>query len=125
MKYNVIKIIDEYTIMINAGYKQNISVGDEIRVYSEGEDIFDIDGKKLGIVEIIKDELEVVEIFENFSVCQKIKISEKNVLQPVNFIIRKKSNCKLNVVKEEISNIDYRDKKPIKIGDLVKKLEKY
>lgn len=125
MKHNVINIIDEYTIIINAGYKDHISIGDKIRVYSEGEEIFDLDGKKLGVIDITKDKLEVVEVFEKFSICKKILLKEQNVLQPINFIRKEEIICKLNVKKEEISNIKYRDVSPITIGDLVKIVEKY
>lgn len=78
----VIKIIDEYSIVINGGLDDSISKGDEIDIFMEGDVLIDPfnDNRELGTLDFIKDTLEVVEVYRNFSVCQKFE--EKEIYTP-------------------------------------------
>ena len=74
----VIEIPDSKSIIINAGKNQHISLNDKIIVYEEGPEIVDSKTRNIiGRKDFIKAELSVVEIYDNFSVCQMIK-TEKN-----------------------------------------------
>lgn len=71
--FKVIKIIDEYSIVINGGLEKNISKGDDIEIFLEGEELFDPDtGESLGTLDFVKDSLEVTEVYLKFSVCERI-----------------------------------------------------
>lgn len=73
---NVIRIIDNRTIIVNAG-KGDLEVGNMIQVYELGEMLKDIDGRELCSYEFIKDELEVVRVEDLYSVCKKMKTESK------------------------------------------------
>ncbi|NMH69918.1 hypothetical protein HF072_14105 [Bacillus sp. RO3] len=81
----MIKIIDEYSLVINGGFINDISLGDKMEIFLEGEEIVDPynDGKVLGTLDFIKDSLEVTEIYSNFAVCKKF-VTEK-IFQPSPF----------------------------------------
>ncbi|MDQ0233026.1 hypothetical protein [Metabacillus malikii] len=84
--FRVIKIIDEYSLVINGGLSDDISMGDEIEIFLEGEKILDPfnDNINLGTLDFIKDRLEVTEVYPKFSVCKKIateKINKPSALQ--------------------------------------------
>ena len=80
--FQVIKIIDEFSIVINGGLNDSISKGDEIEIFVEGDIITDPfnDNKELGTLDFVKATLEVVEIYRDFSVCKKFE--EKEVYTP-------------------------------------------
>ena len=88
-----------------------------------GDEIFDLDEKSLGNIEIIKDELEIDKVYENFSICKKIIINEINPFQPISLVKKERKAVELNVEEKDFSNIKYLDKSPIKKGDSVKILE--
>ncbi|MGG0277297.1 hypothetical protein [Bacillus rhizoplanae] len=76
--FKVIKIIDEYSLVINGGFNDDISTGDSIEIYLEGNEIVDPfnENKILGTLDFIKDTLEVTEVYSEFAVCKKI-VTEK------------------------------------------------
>lgn len=76
--FRVIKIIDEYSIVINGGLNEDISIGDDIEIFLEGDEISDPfnDNKILGTLDFIKDTLKVTEVYSEFTVCQKV-VTEK------------------------------------------------
>ncbi|MEO4055098.1 hypothetical protein [Solibacillus sp. CAU 1738] len=80
--FQVIKIIDEYSVVINGGLDESICKGDEIEIFVEGDVITDPfnDNKELGTLDFIKASLEAVEVYRNFSVCKKFE--EKEVYTP-------------------------------------------
>lgn len=67
---NVIRIIDDRTIIVNAG-KDRLSVGDKIVIYEVGEPLLNLDGTVLANYEHQKDVLKVVQTELSYSVCQK------------------------------------------------------
>lgn len=76
----VVKIPNEYTIIINATNKV-LSVGDEVCIYETATDIIDFDtNAKIGTFDFIKAKLEVVESYENYSVCKKYVTEQKGGL---------------------------------------------
>ncbi len=73
---NIIRIIDNRTIIVNAG-SGNLKVGQMIQVYEFGEPISDLNGKSLGNYIFIKDELEVIQVESRYSICKKMKTTTK------------------------------------------------
>ena len=73
--YKVIDIINKFNIIINYGLNDGAFEGQEVRISTIGDEIFDLDGKSLGNIEIIKDELEIDRVYDNFSLCKKIIVN--------------------------------------------------
>jgi hypothetical protein len=121
--YKVIDIINKFNIIINYGSNDGAFEGQEIRISTVGDEIFDLDGKSLGNIEIIKDELEIDRVYDNFSICKKMIVNEINPFQPITLIRKEKKAVELNVEEKDFSNIKYLDISPIKKGDSVKILE--
>lgn len=117
--YRVIKIVDDKTIMINYGLYDKAKKGQKVRVFQKGEDIFD-NNICLGTLDIIKEDLEIIAVYDAFSLCQKIVSEQANPYQL--FVSSQNINKveKLNVDKSEIENLKYKSDEPIKNGDLVK-----
>lgn len=134
--FKVIKIIDEYSIVINGGIEEDVSKGDKIEVYLEGDDIFNPDtNEKLGTLDYIKETLQVTEVYRKFSVCEKI--IKKEVFQPSAFATAMRSFAasttnqlagtkqteisrgKINIDSEQITGRKTGDK-TIRIGDIAR-----
>lgn len=122
-EYKVINIINKFNIIINYGSNDGAYEGQEVRISTTGDEILDLDGKSLGNIEIIKEELEITRVYDNFSICKKIRINEVNPFQPISLVKKEKRAVELNVREEDFSNIKYQDTTPIKKGDNVKILD--
>lgn len=72
----VIRIVDPFTLIINAG-DYEVSVGDTIQIYESFEPIQDLDGTELGDLVYVKDELEVVQVEPRYAICKKDKTITK------------------------------------------------
>jgi len=71
IKGNVAKIIDEYTVILNIGFKSKVEEGMRFIIYSEGEEIIDpISGKNLGKFENVKAKVKVISVAENYSIAK-------------------------------------------------------
>lgn len=130
--FKVIKIIDEYSLVINGGLNNDISLEDEIEIFLEGDDIIDPfdNDKKLGTLDFIKETLKVTEIYSNFAVCKKIvteeiyhpSVLQKAVLSYGSFSGTTETKTtveKININKDEMTGRKKGDK-IIKIGDLAR-----
>lgn len=132
----VIKILDQFAILIDYGSRDGAIKGDKVRVFIKGKEVYDNKGEFLGTLDIIKDELEIVEVYEYFSVCEKIERTSKTIVRnpfeihKISDLMKKtevETNVKklpLNVNKEECTNDIFQTNEPIKKGDLVKILKK-
>lgn len=121
--YKVIKLLADNSIIVNYGKNDGAYVGEELRIFTPGEEII-FEGTNYGNLDLIKSDIEVVLIFPNFSVCQKIIRKTVNAFGLSDYLTREiKEVQKLNLNKEDISNTIYMDKSPIKLGDLVKILD--
>ncbi|MBB1166691.1 hypothetical protein [Lacticaseibacillus paracasei] len=71
-KYKVVKIIDNESLVINAGETNQIKVGDEFRIVnSNGEKITDPDtGESLGTLDEIKGTVTAVVIYPHLTVAK-------------------------------------------------------
>lgn len=118
---NVIRIIDDRTILVNAGVYL-LNVGDKIQVYELGEEIKDLDGCVLSRYFYIKDELEVIHVEDNYSVCQKqetvTKVNHAFALSPI-LEIKKTEYVPLNVDLNDIDELKPNDPL-IRVGDPIK-----
>lgn len=118
--YRIVKIVDEETLIINAGLDQGISIGDKFEIYSVGEKIFDPrTGEDLGTLDTIKDTVEAITVLQKMSICQH-KLTY-NIATPVGLNLNKTSNKTLDVDITQISGGLSNDAK-IRIGDKVRKI---
>ena len=122
-EYKVINIIDKFALIIDYGSLDGAKVGDDVRIYTKGEEIFDLNKSSLGHIEMIKDELEIIEVFDRFSICKKIIIKQRNALQPIQFIKTTKTEQELKVDETILSHYRYYDTSDIEIGDSIKILK--
>lgn len=121
----VIRILDKYTLLINAG-KSALEVGDKVQVYETGDEIRDLDDSIIGYYIFVKDELKVIQAAEKYSICRKEKImplgtSTFLALSPMldNSLTEKEP---LNVNSSDISPVNLPADRLIHIGDSVKLL---
>lgn len=124
-EYKVIKILDEYSIIIDYGSSHMASIGDKLRIYVPGEEIKNPETDQvLGTLDKIKETVEVSTVYENFSVCNKITERVVNVINPLAALTQqtRKSIQKLNVDEENLNPFEVKSNEPIKVGDLVMKV---
>ena len=48
VEYNVIDIINKYSIVINYGFNSGAEEGEKVRIFSKGKEMFDLNKKSLG-----------------------------------------------------------------------------
>ena len=65
----VIRIIDDRTLIINAGLS-TLSVDDEVKIYQSLDTLFNTDGTELCVYEYTKAILKVIEVSYCYSVCK-------------------------------------------------------
>lgn len=65
----IVKILDEYKVLILGGWNDGINKGDRFNIIERGENIIDPEtSKSLGTLDFVKIRLEVVNVYEKFSV---------------------------------------------------------
>ncbi len=120
--YKVIKIVDDETLIINAGYNDGIETGDRFEIYSTGEEIKDPDtNETLGILDYIKEKVEAIDVFPKMCVCRHNIIV--NFMDTLSYELTKIKPKTLNVDSTQISGGLSSDN-VIKIGDKVRKIKK-
>lgn len=120
--YHVVKIIDDKTIVINAGTKNNVKVGDEFEIYFDSENIIDpITNENLGSYTIIKDCVKVTNVFDKISICKGLAVTSPllNSMTAISNLIISEYKS-LDVDKTDISGYG-NDTGKIKVGDSVRK----
>lgn len=121
--YKVIKLLADNSLIVDYGKNNGAYVGENLRIFTPGEEII-FEDTSYGTLDLIKSDVEIVAIFPKFSVCQRIERKTVNAFGLTNYLTREIEEIqKLNLNKEEISNVFYRDRNPIKLGDLVKLLK--
>lgn len=119
----VIKIIDNYDLVINIGADEGAKVGDTYEIYTPGHEVFDPDTKdSLGTLDLIKASIKVKNVFPKMSICTSNHISTKKIPDLINSFSRTyDERMPLNVDSLDISGgfEDFDSK--IKVGDFVRK----
>lgn len=126
VKYKVVKIINEYRIVVNAGAKDGIKSGDILEVFVVGQMVNDPDtNEELGTLDFIKAEIEIETVYPNMCICTNSIKTSNNPMSALSkaalsLYAEKKEPETLNVDMSQASGgLDDFDKK-IKIGDLVR-----
>lgn len=122
---NVVRILDKYTVIINAGKNAGLQCDDEVQVYELEDEIKDLDGSVLATFEHIKAELKIIQVEKMYSVCKSNRTVTKTVpsislaLSPLLEEKTVTTNIPLNVSESDIVPLNV--KEPfIKVGDPVK-----
>jgi hypothetical protein len=123
--FTVVRILDEYSLIINGGFENDIKEGDYFQIYSEGVSIYDPEdpSKLLGKFNNIKATVVAEQVQENLTIC-KSRTTFKNI-PTVSAIIEGMgtitTQSTLSVDPSQINPIDFGDKM-IRVGDFVKKI---
>ena len=124
-QFKIVKIIDEYTVIINAGLNNYVNIGDKFQILDEeGSEVKDPDtGELLGYMHSIKDTVIVSEVLEKMCYCSSNSLTSDALLSSIY-----KVGDNLNFSQKKRLNIDYTQvtgglrlsNKPIQVGDTVK-----
>ncbi|QDF28290.1 hypothetical protein [Halarcobacter anaerophilus] len=75
-KIKVIKVINDYTVVINAGYNDDIQENYEFLIYEKGEELFDPDtNESLGFLENVKGTASPIHIQNKMTTLKSNKYS--------------------------------------------------
>lgn len=118
--YKVIEIVDSYHIIINYGTLDNAKKGDCLRIYEPGEPVTDLEtGESLGVLDLIKETVEVVTVYERFSICQKITRTKMPMMGSLSqWVHTSESTHELNINEGQVSNRTITGNPIISVGDL-------
>lgn len=116
--FKVIKILDEYTIVINGGNKDYLSRNTELEVFLIGEKILDPEtNEDLGTLDFIKARVVITDIFPKMAICKNVDFEDSLVALASS--LSTKNRKRLNVEPTEITGRNESTK--ITIGDNVRK----
>lgn len=122
-KYRIVKIIDDYHIVINAGSKDGITQDDNFKIINkQGEPINDPEtGDFLGYLNTVKDYVKAKDVHEKMTVCESLRTVEydfSTILNPLKRVEKKR----LNVDLSQITGGEEPTNETIRIGDEVVKI---
>lgn len=113
-EFKLIRIISDTEFIMNGGTNDNVRTGDLFEVRDkDGEMITDLDGKVLGQIGGVKAELEVSQVYENFSILRS-KYIEPSQTNSVAISATKSLGKLLN----PIDNFGHYDHLNINISDM-------
>ncbi len=120
--WKVIKIIDDYRIVINGGKNDSLQREDELEIFIKGEEVRDPEtNEPLGTLDKIKARLVVVDLFDQMAVCKSAETFMHDMLNPIaNFQTYKTSRLKVDPKQISGPTKEYDD--IIRIGDLVRRV---
>lgn len=119
--YKIVKIINEYRVVVNAGSNESIHDGDILEVYVPGTEVTDPDtGESLGTLDYVKAKLRVTDVFPKMCVCKNRDCEPTFALAAGLSSFIEQGTLPLNVDSRDISGGYEGIEKKIKIGDLVR-----
>lgn len=117
----IVKIINEYRVVINAGSNDLIHDGQYLEIFVPGTPIIDPDtGDDLGTLDYIKAKLRVVNVFPRMSVCENRETENTGLLRSFASVLQTQEILPLNIDTKEISGGYEGIDKKIHVGDLVR-----
>ena len=122
--FKVIKIINDKTLIINAGREDGVYNEDDIEIYSPGMEITDPDtGESLGTLDYVKATLEVTNAMPKMSECKNVVVKKEKTLSMLSYYDdtrEVKTNETININPLDISG-GYEGVDPkVRVGDLVR-----
>ncbi len=123
--YKVIKILNEYEIVINAGANKGLSDGDRLQIFVPGVHVVDPDTKEdLGTLDNVKATIVVKTLLPKMAICVNAA-TESPLTSSAQALISTAfapTSKKLNVNTLDISGGSPLQDSCIKLGDLVRKM---
>lgn len=118
--YKIIKIIDEYNVLVDYGLNSHASEGDILNVFVPGKEVI-VDEVNYGTLDIIKAQLVVKSVYSKMSLCTN---RDKETFSPLERLKNPFTETYIRPLKIDenqkeklIDDID----KSLRIGDLVRK----
>lgn len=124
---HVIRIVDDYTLIIDAGTKQGLKIGDKVQVYDIIDEIFDLEGGSIDYYRFVKATLRVDTCEDNYSICTTLSSAVPSTYKLVaqlatSPLLETKTLRKKLQIKESDKTPLPIGEKQIEIGDKVKKV---
>jgi hypothetical protein len=123
MTNKIVKIVDEYTIVVSYGYNQGAMTGEILEIFEKGEEIFDPEtNESLGTLDFIKGRVRIKNVYDDISLCESY---EYTPTESISALLKITANPlgnqrkALNVNTEQISG-GYAGNPEICIGDIVR-----
>lgn len=128
--FRVVRILDEFSVVIDGGYNQEIKRGDIFQIFVPGEEIHDPENPNIviGTLDTVKATIIATQISPSVTICKNaeqksgltLKISPEwqNILSALSATTRP-----MHVDPTQIQSASF-STEPIKIGDKVRKLPK-
>ncbi len=119
--FKIAKIVDEYSIVINAGSSVGVNQGDIFEIFAPGLEILDPDTNEfLGYLDYIKGKVVAKTVFEKMSVCTNQDVAS-SIIENFSTALEGKP-AELNVDSMQISGGYELIQKKIRVGDYVRKV---
>ena len=117
----VIRILDEYTLIINLG-RGKVHVGDTLQVYEYLGELQGVDGENYGSFEYVKAEIEVVRCEPKYCVCKTEQIAGPATSVALTPLLERPiyHRKKLPVDQSDLLPMEPKDRK-VRVGDPVKR----
>ncbi len=118
--YRIVKIVDPYTVVINAGSASSLHADDVLEIFVPGSEVKDPEtGEILGTLDFIKGRIKVKSIMEKMTICQSAIIKTESLFDIGSF--KTAITERLNIDSSDISGGYEEVDAKIKVGDLVRK----
>lgn len=116
--FKVVKIVDDKTIVINAGKNNGIQNADKFEIYELGDEVIDPEtNENLGNLTSHKAYVQVINVYEKMALCENTE--RETLLLSANYSSIKPLNIDISQITGGISK-----NKTIRIGDRAKLLNK-
>jgi|SRR5699024_727628 len=128
-EFKIVKILDEYNVVINAGLSHGLKQGDQFQILDkEGSDVIDPDTQEvIGKLDLIKATVSVTELQEKMCICSSQQFIKMNSLLSGIGSISGSPNFseqeKLNVDLAQVTGGKRKSNKKIRLGDAARLLK--
>ncbi len=125
IKGKILRITNEYTVVIDVGKEEGVTLGTKFLIYGNAGDLADPDTKKnLGVLEIPKGEVVVKLVQEKYSVAETEFESQKTSIGQLLSIslITRESHKLLPVETKDIKPVP-EEIFTVRVGDLVRTIQ--
>lgn len=120
VEYRVIKIIDEYNIVINYGANDGAKDGERLDIFVPGQSVIDpVTGENLGTLDYVKAKIMVKDAFPKMSVCVNVQTTSNAFLAGISNVLGSHPIA-LNVSALDISGGFENADSEVHVGDLVR-----
>lgn len=129
-EFKIVKILDEYNVVINAGISQDIKQGDQFQILDkEGSEVVDPDTQEvIGTLDLIKATVRVTELHEKMCICSSqssIKMNSPFLsgISSISDSFTVSEQEKLNVDLAQVTGGKRKSNKKIRLGDVARLLK--